>query len=132
MKNLLFSPNGRINRSRFWTTALITSFGLIALLAIVMTAIWQIMPGTVDDDGTFKVSGTVAIPYFLAFLVYIVAAVWSGICLGVKRYHDLDKSGTWMLVMLVPLIGSVIYFIQAGCSRGTTGTNKYGADPLAV
>lgn len=112
--------------------ALGISFGLTAVLALVLTGLWQVIPGTVDDNGTFNVDGVEAIPYIGLVFAYIVVTVWASICLGIKRYHDLDKSGAWLFVMLVPMVGSIIYFIQAGCLRGTTGTNRYGSDPLAV
>lgn len=132
MKELLFSPRGRINRSRFWLAALGTTLTLFAVLAVVLVILWQVMPGTVDADGGFKVDGVTALPYFAAFLAYLVVAVWSGVCLGIKRYHDLNKSGAWLLVMFVPFVGTIIYFVQAGCLRGTIGVNSYGADPLAA
>lgn len=132
MKALLFSPQGRINRSRFWLAALGTSLGLSVLLAAAMVILWQVMPGTIDENGGFKVDGATALPYFAVILAYFVAVVWSGLCLGIKRYHDLNKSGTWLFVMLVPLVGSIIYFVQAGCTRGTTGDNQYGSDPLVA
>ena len=87
MKDLLFSSKGRINRSRFWVAALGISLGLSALLAIVLAILWQLIPGTVDEDGTFKVNGSIAIPYIAAILAYGVVTVWSGICLGNGNFH---------------------------------------------
>ena len=36
-----------------------------------------------------------------------------------------------MFILLIPVVGGLIYFIQAGCLRGTTGPNRYGADRLS-
>jgi uncharacterized membrane protein YhaH (DUF805 family) len=47
----------------------------------------------------------------------------------IKRWHDLNESGFWVLINLVPL-AALITLIYAGCVKGTTGPNKYGDDPL--
>ncbi len=46
----------------------------------------------------------------------------------VRRLHDLDKSGWWVLICLIPLVGLVVliyWFIQPG----TSGPNRYGPEP---
>jgi len=49
----------------------------------------------------------------------------------VKRYHDRDKSGWWVLIIFLPVIGALWYLIECGFLRGTDGNNAYGPDPLA-
>lgn len=65
----------------------------------------------------------------------ILAPIWGlamivpSIAVGVRRLHDLDKSGWWLLLVLIPLIGSLVllfWFI----GKGTQGTNQFGPDPL--
>jgi len=130
MMKFLFSAEGRVNRARFWS-ALIYYFvaGLIA--GAIYFGLWQIIPGSVGDDGTLQVNGVAAIPYLILGFAYFIALVWSGICVGIKRFHDRDKSGWWILIQLVPLIGGIWYFVEAGCLRGTVGANRFGPDPLA-
>jgi uncharacterized membrane protein YhaH (DUF805 family) len=130
MLTFLFSAQGRINRAKFWSS-LIYYFvaGLIA--GLIYFILWQVIPGTVSADGSYSVDGVTAIPYLVLAFVYFVAMVWSGICIGIKRFHDRDKSGWWILIQFVPLIGPFWYFIEAGCLRGTTGGNRFGPDPLA-
>ena len=53
-----------------------------------------------------------------------------GLAVGVRRLHDLDKSGWWYLIGFVPVIGALIlifFFVQPGIS----GSNRFGADPLS-
>jgi uncharacterized membrane protein YhaH (DUF805 family) len=130
MMKFLFSAEGRVNRARFWS-ALIYYFvaGLIA--GAIYFGLWQIIPGSVGDDGTLQVNGVAAVPYLILGFAYFIALVWSGICVGIKRFHDRDKSGWWILIQLVPLIGGIWYFVEAGCLRGTVGANRFGPDPLA-
>jgi uncharacterized membrane protein YhaH (DUF805 family) len=53
-----------------------------------------------------------------------------GIAVGVRRLHDLDRSGWWLLLSLIPLVGGIILIVWF-CSRGTIGPNRFGQDPLA-
>lgn len=127
MKNFLFSPRGRIARSAFWKAALV----YVAAAGIVfglLAALWQVIPGQ-DVDGNFSVEGARAIPYLILIFGYLGLCVWSGICVGMKRYHDRGKSGAWILIQLVPIVGPLWYLIEAGFLRGTEGPNRYGAEP---
>jgi uncharacterized membrane protein YhaH (DUF805 family) len=46
---------------------------------------------------------------------------------GVRRLHDTGKSGWWLLMGIVPLIGIILLFYMA--QPGDEGTNDYGPDP---
>jgi hypothetical protein len=48
----------------------------------------------------------------------------------VKRLHDHDKSGWWMLVYFIPIIGAIWQMIECGLMAGTMGENDFGPDPL--
>lgn len=47
---------------------------------------------------------------------------------SIRRLHDSEHSGWWLLVLLIPVIGTVIYFYFM-ILPGTSGPNKYGFDP---
>ena len=47
----------------------------------------------------------------------------------VRRLHDLDRSGWWLLISLIPIVGAIILLIWF-CSKGTDGDNRFGANPL--
>ncbi len=62
-------------------------------------------------------------------------AIWIGgylpsLALGVRRFHDLGKSGTWVLIQFVPFFGGIM-MLRFMCERGQWGQNQYGPDPLA-
>lgn len=59
-------------------------------------------------------------------LVGALVLLYSSICISIRRWHDLNKSGWFVLSEL--LILPIFYFWFA---KGTTGPNKYGPDPLA-
>jgi uncharacterized membrane protein YhaH (DUF805 family) len=91
LKDFLLSPRGRVSRSRFWLAACLYVLGAGIVSALVFV-LWQIIPGE-EVDGEFKVNGAKSLPYLLLVFGYLIFCVWSGICVGIKRYHDRDKSG---------------------------------------
>ena len=67
----------------------------------------------------------------IVLLVVTVAIIWIGLAVAVKRWHDRGKSGWWILIQFVPIIGPLWYFIEVFCLSGTAGPNRFGQDPLA-
>ena len=53
-----------------------------------------------------------------------------GLAVSVRRLHDLDRSGWWILLIFIPIIGVIVLIIW-DCMRGTVGPNRFGPDPLA-
>lgn len=130
MKKLLFSFQGRISRSSFWAGIgiLFGANALAAIISSVVTSISQVQ----GSDGALHISGGAAIGLSLLGVAIGVFNVWAGLSLTVKRYHDRDKSGWWVLIQLVPIVGAVWAFIETGCLAGTSGSNRFGSDPLAL
>jgi len=54
------------------------------------------------------------------------------LAIAIKRYHDRDKSGWWILILFIPLVGFIWFLIELGCLPGTPGPNRYGPDPLGA
>src|SRR5262249_35809552 len=82
-------------------------------------------------DGSMPSMGGGVVGGLIALLLFVVA-LWISLAMGVKRYHDRNKSGWWVLIALVPVIGGLWYLIEAGFLPGTSGPNQYGPDPLAA
>ena len=68
----------------------------------------------------------------LILLVVYVLALWIGLAIAAKRWHDRNKSAWWILIVFVPVVGGLWYLIECGFLKGTTGPNKFGSDPLGV
>jgi uncharacterized membrane protein YhaH (DUF805 family) len=62
--------------------------------------------------------------------LFSLAVLIPGIAIAVRRLHDLDRSGWWILLALIPLIGAIILLIWF-ISKGTDGPNRFGPDRLA-
>ena len=125
----LFSFDGRLNRAKFWLILIATDIAVFVLLAILVAVTGGSM--TMGEDGSMPSMGGGVIGNLVA-LVLFVAAAWIGLAVGVKRFHDRGKSGWWVLIVLVPVVGGLWYLIECGFLRGTIGPNAYGPDPLAL
>jgi uncharacterized membrane protein YhaH (DUF805 family) len=65
--------------------------------------------------------------YAISGLVFLLP----GLSASVRRLHDRDRSGWWLLLSLIPLVGSIIllvWFVSPGSDR----PNRFGSDPLAA
>ena len=109
-QNLLFEFRGRINRARYW-------IGMLVLLAFEAVLIFV---AVALDSGAFQ---------FLAWLVLVIC-IWPALAISVKRWHDRGKSGWWVLIGFIPIIGFWWVLIECGFLAGDEGYNDYGPDPL--
>lgn len=62
--------------------------------------------------------------------IYSLAVLIPGIAVGVRRLHDIGKSGWFLLVSLIPIVGA-IWLIVLLSTPGNVGDNQYGPDPKA-
>lgn len=116
---LLFSMRGRATRTDFWRGAFVL-FGLYIIFSIT-TAILQAIP---EDAGGLASIGTAI--FSLAAFVQMVFLIWIGVAVSVKRFHDHNKTGWWVLVGLIPLVGLVWLLVELGLLPGSPGMNRYG------
>ena|SRR5262249_2262213 len=65
----------------------------------------------------------------ITYLIFVLATLVPNFAVSVRRLHDLDRTGWWLLLFLIPLIGAIILLVWF-CMRGTVGANRFGDDPL--
>ncbi|MBQ3774858.1 MAG: DUF805 domain-containing protein [Ruminobacter sp.] len=106
--NKMFTIRGRACRSEFWWYALFMFFLVMPLIA-----------GCVPDD--------VMIGSALELLAKISLAA-----VTIRRLHDKNRNGLWIVPVFLPWIGSVYLFmlLVCFCFKGTPEENRYGVDPL--
>ncbi|HEY0301994.1 MAG TPA: DUF805 domain-containing protein [Rhizomicrobium sp.] len=110
MGQYLFSFHGRINRAKLWAFLLIiVAFYVVAALAIVFAIgpqhIADVANGAAKPETLF--SGAVLVVCGILGLV-VLALIWAGFAVLVKRLHDRNKSAWWLLVFyLLPLVLNV-------------------------
>jgi uncharacterized membrane protein YhaH (DUF805 family) len=125
MQSLLFSFQGRINRAKFWLVHVV----MWVVVLVVFGAILGSAAVSSDPQAALQSVGVVG---GLILLVVYVLALWIGLAIAAKRWHDRNKSAWWILIVFVPAVGGLWYLIECGFLRGTTGPNKFGPDPLGV
>ncbi|HEY6254746.1 MAG TPA: DUF805 domain-containing protein [Xanthobacteraceae bacterium] len=108
--------SGRASRSEYWYWALFIFLGRI-VTAILDVAILQAPPG----------SGGVQ-PLTAVFSLIILLPSFA---VAVRRLHDVDRSGWWLLMYLT-IIGIIYPLLVWKCTKGTTGPNRFGEDPLGL
>jgi uncharacterized membrane protein YhaH (DUF805 family) len=114
----LFSFQGRLRRRDYW----LLSF----LLVGVMIAIF-ILGAVMGIDVSRDTSESL-----LLQLVATVILVWPSLAIGVKRCHDRNQSGRWLLIEFIPIVGGFWALINLGVLDGTQGRNRFGPSPKGI
>ncbi|WP_157220638.1 DUF805 domain-containing protein [Flavisphingomonas formosensis] len=60
--------------------------------------------------------------------IFSLAALIPSLAVSVRRLHDTDRSGWWLLLMFLPIIGWIILLVFY-LTDGSRGTNRFGPDP---
>ena len=108
--DILFSFEGRINRSKYWGYTLLLAVGMMVVAFI-----------------GFSFAGEIGL--WSSYGLAVLFVVWPALAVSIKRCHDRNRSGWFVLVSLIPIV-SIWYLIEVGFLRGTDGPNDYGEDPL--
>lgn len=116
VQNNYFNPNGRARRREYWLFVLAQ-----LLIGVAITVVFTLLG--------FVAEFFAAIGSILSGLVSL-ALLLPGITLAIRRLHDVNKSGWFLLIALIPLIGAfvLLYFMV---TPGDAGVNEYGEDPKA-
>lgn len=107
--------SGRASRKEFWYYSIINAFIILLLLWININF---------QGGAILTASG-----YLLIF--YIVLTFMPSLAVVSRRWHDIGRTGAWLLLNLVPIVGSVVtlgFFF----TEGDKGTNYFGRDPYEV
>jgi uncharacterized membrane protein YhaH (DUF805 family) len=94
---------GRARRAEYWWFALATT-----IVGVILSVL-----------------GAVSSIFIILYYVYALAVLIPSLAVGIRRLHDTDRSGWWLLIALIPLIG-VIVLIVFLATDSTRGTNQYG------
>ncbi|MEX2441758.1 MAG: DUF805 domain-containing protein [Pontimonas sp.] len=111
---------GRTRRSGYWWVVL--------FLVLVSLVLWfvdlQLFTGLWPQEALEQGAGPLSTVFALAIIVPVLA-------LGVRRLHDTNRSGWWVLLGFIPIIGSVVLFVFYVLDS-TPGDNQYGSNPKGV
>ena len=113
-RDFYLSAQGRVTRSQFWLRLVAPLIGGGLVLGMVDAVL-----GTWDPKhGAGLFSG-----------LFLLAAMVPTVHVQIKRLHDRDKSGWWMMMAVFPVIGAIWLLVELGLLRGTQGPNQFGPEP---
>jgi uncharacterized membrane protein YhaH (DUF805 family) len=114
--------SGRARRSEYWFWAL---FVIIAFVVAIAIDGW-INPDlvtTTSGNGSYGVSAAGGIVTGIVSLGLFLP----GLAMTIRRLHDIDRSGWWILIGLIPFVGFIVLIVFY-CTDGTKGPNRFGED----
>ena len=94
---------GRARRAEYWWFALAS-----LIIGVVLSVL-----------------GAASSIFNIVYFIYALAVLVPSIAVGIRRLHDTDKSGWWLLIALVPFVGFIILIVFFAMDS-TRGTNQWG------
>ena len=98
--------SGRARRTEYW---------MFILFNIIISVVLSVI-GSVVDQGN------------ILGAIYALAVLIPSLAVAVRRLHDTGRSGWWLLIGLIPLIGAIVLIVFMA-SEGKPGDNEYGPNP---
>ena len=101
--------NGRANKAEFWQYILV-----YILISIALSLLMSI----------FARLGVLRMLFWFVNLIVMLALIIPSLAVGVRRMHDIGKDGMWVLINLIPLVGT-IWFIVLAVQDSEPGANRF-------
>lgn len=100
--------SGRSRRREYWMFALFTVLVNLAFIAVIFAvgggAMFALASGTNPDSTTIMAAGGSVGIVYLVSVVFSLAILIPSIAVGVRRLHDTDRSGWWLVAPLAPYV----------------------------
>lgn len=106
LKNHYVDYHGRASRREYWMYTLV-----VAIISFV-----------------FSIIGSIFHSLNILYVLFVLVNILPSWAISVRRLHDIGKSGWWILINLIPLIGSIILLVFT-CIGSQSGANQYGKNP---
>ena len=110
--------SGRLRRKEYWMFVL---FQILVMVPLIFLA--TALDGAPNDG---DLAGSLSVLAFV--VVYLLVFLIPGLAVQVRRFHDQDKSGWFVLLGFIPYLGGLILLVFM-CLEGTRGPNRFGPDP---
>lgn len=104
--------NGRARRSEYWF------FALFNVIALVLAAILDNLLGTAIEG----------VGYGAFYIIYSLAVILPSLGLLIRRLHDTGRSGFWIFIGLIPLVGGIVLLVFL-VQDSQPDENEYGQNP---
>ena len=113
--------SGRSRRKEYWMFALFN--------ALISTAIGVLALALFVADFSEEAMIAILYPVLGLACLYSLVAFVPGLAVTIRRLHDTDRSGWWLLIGVIPLIGALLLLVFY-VTEGTRGSNRFGLDPV--
>jgi len=120
-----FDFSGRSRRKEYWMFALLWAI----VYAVFYVYVFATMPSAEAIQAGAAVGAAGLGVAGIVLTIFALGSLIPAIAVQVRRFHDQDKSGWFVLLNLIPLLGGLIVLVMM-CLEGTRGPNRYGPDPL--
>lgn len=97
---------GRARRKEFW---------MFLLFSTIIAIVCRVLDSSLDTG-------------MLIGNIYSIAILLPSFAVWCRRFHDIGKSGWWILISLVPIVGAILCIVYA-CKDSAQGENQYGPNP---
>lgn len=105
--------SGRSRRKEYW---------LFILLYVILSVVATLLDTSVFREMAINNEmGVVSLIVSVGLIIPLIAV-------AIRRLHDTDRSGWWILLGLIPLLGGLVLLVFY-CLDGTPGDNRFGPDP---
>jgi uncharacterized membrane protein YhaH (DUF805 family) len=116
--------SGRLQRKEYWMFALFQFIVAMVLLVIMFAG----GMGSVNEVTGQAEPGTLFYIGLGLLVIFGLGSFIPSLAVSVRRFHDQDKSGWFLLLQLIPYIGGIVVLVFM-CLAGTPGPNRFGPDP---
>lgn len=110
-----FDFQGRASRREYW---------MFYLLFVIVTVVTTVLVGVLGRDNP------ISMVVYSLFGLFILGSLIPSVAVTVRRLHDTNRSGWWLLISFLPFIGGLVLLVFT-VLPGTPGENRYGRSPLS-
>jgi uncharacterized membrane protein YhaH (DUF805 family) len=114
--------DGRSRRKEYW---------MFVLFNVIFSVVASIIDNVAGLNFSSDYSSYGMYSTGILTSLYSLAVFLPSLGVGVRRLHDIGKSGWWLLITFVPLAGP-IWLLVLLATNGVVGENQYGPDPKAA
>jgi uncharacterized membrane protein YhaH (DUF805 family) len=118
--------SGRARRREYWMFVLVNVV-IVIVLSLLDTLLGTGGFRTMSGGGSFYAANSLG----LLSGLYSLAVLLPTIAVTVRRLHDTDRTGWWILLGFIPIIGGIVLLVFY-VLEGTRGPNRYGPDPKSI
>jgi uncharacterized membrane protein YhaH (DUF805 family) len=116
--------SGRSRRKEYWMFFLFFVVVYAVCFALMFSGGFAMDPTTGEPTGMSGL-GMVGIALLV---IFVLGSFIPALAVQVRRFHDQDKSGWFVLLNFIPYIGGLVVLVFM-CLEGTRGPNRFGPDP---